>query len=188
MTVVYADDAPVPGEERMLNYERVLAAAAPVPDAEAGDDELAGIFYTGGTTGRSKGVMLSHRNLMSNARNMLAEGMAGEDTVYLNVAPMFHLANAAAMYMHFLAGGSHAVLRAFTPERLAQTIERYKVTDVLLVPTMIQMFVDDPSTGKLRPLLAASGSSTAPPHQRGADGSRDPEAADDEVHAGLRYD
>jgi long-chain acyl-CoA synthetase len=148
LTVVYADDAAVPGEERMLNYERVLAAAAPVPDAEAGDDELAGIFYTGGTTGRSKGVMLSHRNLTSNARNMLAEGMAGEDTVYLNVAPMFHLANAAAMYMHFLAGGSHAVLRAFTPERLAQTIERYKVTDVLLVPTMIQMFVDDPSTGK----------------------------------------
>jgi long-chain acyl-CoA synthetase len=61
---------------------------------------------------------------------------------------MFHLANAAAMYIHFLAGGSQAVLRGFTPERLAQTIERFKVTDILLVPTMIQMFVDDPSTGR----------------------------------------
>ena len=54
----------------------------------------------------------------------------------------------AAMYTHFLAGGSQAVLRAFTPERLAQTIERFKVTDILLVPTMIQMFVDDPSTSR----------------------------------------
>jgi long-chain acyl-CoA synthetase len=148
LSVIYADDAPSPGSQALLDYESLLAGATPVADAEAGDDELAGIFYTGGTTGRSKGVMLSHRNLMANARNALAEGLAGENTVYLNVAPMFHLANAAAMYIHFLAGGSQAVLRAFTPERLAQTIERFKVTDILLVPTMIQMFVDDPSTSR----------------------------------------
>jgi len=148
LSVIYADDAPPPGAPAPPDYEDLLADAAPVADAEAGDDELAGIFYTGGTTGRSKGVMLSHRNLMANARNALAEGMAGENTVYLNAAPMFHLANAGAMYLHFLAGGSQAVLRGFTPERLARTIERFKVTDIVLVPTMIQMFVDDPSTGR----------------------------------------
>ncbi len=82
------------------------------------------------------------------AASGLALSLAGENTVYLNAAPMFHLANAAAMYLHFLAGGSQAVLRAFTPERLAQTIERFKVTEILLVPTMIQMFVDDPSTSR----------------------------------------
>ena len=127
---------------------KLVASATPVADAEAGDDELAGVFYTGGTTGRSKGVMLSHRNLMATARNMLAERLAGENAVFLHAAPMFHLANAADMYAHFLAGGSQAVLRAFTPEKLAQTIERLRVTDILLVPTMIQMFVDDPSTSR----------------------------------------
>lgn len=147
--LIYADDAPAaPGIERARSYERLLADAKAAPDAEAADSDLAGIFYTGGTTGRSKGVMLSHRNLMSNARNMLCERMAGENTTYLHVAPMFHLANAAAMYLHFLAGGSHAVLRTFTPTGLAQAIERFKITDVLLVPTMIQMFVDDPAAGK----------------------------------------
>ena len=115
LSVIYADDAPPPGSQALPDYESLLAGAAPVADAEAGDDELAGIFYTGGTTGRSKGVMLSHRNLMANARNALAEGLAGENTVYLNVAPMFHLANAAAMYIHFLAGGSQAVLRGVHP-------------------------------------------------------------------------
>src|SRR5271166_3313068 len=96
LPVIYADDVPAPGAQGLPDYEGLLAAAAPVADAEAGDDELAGIFYTGGTTGRSKGVMLSHRNLMANARNMLSDGLAGENTVYLNAAPMFHLANAAA--------------------------------------------------------------------------------------------
>ena len=146
LPVIYADEAPAPARRRCRTTTALLAAASPVADAEARDDELAGIFYTGGTTGRSKGVMLSHRNLMANARNMLAEGLGGQDTVHLNAAPMFHLANAAEMYVHFLAGGSQAVLRMFTPERLAQTIERFRVTDLLLVPTMIQMFVDDPST------------------------------------------
>jgi long-chain acyl-CoA synthetase len=117
----------------------------PVPDAEAGDGDLAGIFYTGGTTGRSKGVMLSHRNLMANSRNMLAERLTHENAVYLHAAPMFHLANSAEMYLNFLAGSSNAIVRAFTPDGVAQAIERYKVTHTLLVPTMVQMLVDHPS-------------------------------------------
>jgi long-chain acyl-CoA synthetase len=148
LTLVFADDAAVPEADGMADYEQLIAATAPVPDAEARDEDLAGVFYTGGTTGRSKGVMLSHRNLMSNARNMLADGLSTEDVVYLHVAPMFHLANAASMYMHLLSGGSHAFLRTFTPAGVARAIERFGITDVLLVPTMIQMFVDDPTATK----------------------------------------
>ena len=145
LTLVYADDARVAESDGMADYERLVAETPSVADAEARGDELAGVFYTGGTTGRSKGVMLSHRNLMSNALNMLAEGLSNADAVYLHAAPMFHLANAAAMYFHFLGGGSHVVLRTFTPAGLAEAIERRCVTDTLLVPTMIQMLVDDPA-------------------------------------------
>src|SRR5271155_418081 len=113
LAFVYADDLLQTRPEDAHDYEALVAGAKPVPDVEAAETDLAGIFYTGGTTGRSKGVMLSHRNLLANARNGLAEGLAGENTVYLNVAPMFHLVNAAAMYIHFLAGGSQAVLRGF---------------------------------------------------------------------------
>ena len=143
--VIYADDAPMKGlPGSTLDYERLLAAATPIPDADVPDKELAGIFYTGGTTGRSKGVMLSHHNLMSNARNMAAELNYDETSVYLHVAPMFHLADGAALFGYLLKGATHAVLRTFTPEGVAQAIERFRVTDVLLVPTMIQMFVDHP--------------------------------------------
>jgi long-chain acyl-CoA synthetase len=143
--LIYADDAPVSGlPETALLYEQIIAAASPVADAEVSEGELCGIFYTGGTTGRSKGVMLSHRNLLSNARNMLAEGLSNDQAIYLHAAPMFHLANAAEMYLNFLAGSTHAIVRGFTPDGVAQAIEKFRVTQTLLVPTMIQMLVDHP--------------------------------------------
>ena len=60
-------------------------------------DDLAGVFYTGGTTGRSKGVMLSHDNLLTSAMGTLAtEHSLSVDGSYLHAAPMFHLADLAA--------------------------------------------------------------------------------------------
>jgi long-chain acyl-CoA synthetase len=144
--LVHADDGPAPAG--MLDLETLIAGAKPIEDARVPDTDLCGIFYTGGTTGRSKGVMLSHRNLMSNARNMLAEGILSNGGTYLHAAPMFHLANVAGMYAHLLAGSAHAVVRAFAPEATAQAVERFKVTETLLVPTMIQMLVDHPSLEK----------------------------------------
>ena len=57
---------------------------------------------------------------------------------------MFHLANGSAMYSTLLNAGTNAIIKAFSPEAVAQAIERYRVTHALLVPTMIQMFVDHP--------------------------------------------
>jgi long-chain acyl-CoA synthetase len=146
--VVYADDAPQTRPEGALDYETLVAEAAPIPDVEAPENDLAGIFYTGGTTGRSKGVMLSHRNLVSNARNGLAFAPDLSNPCYLHAAPMFHLADVGVMNAALLLGGTHAFIRMFTPEAVARAIEKFRVTDVLLVPTMIQMFVDQPDLSK----------------------------------------
>jgi long-chain acyl-CoA synthetase len=143
--LVYADDGQAPSG--VAGYDDMIEAAAPVPDAMRGSDDLAGIFYTGGTTGRSKGVMLSHRNLMANAFNSLAEGLFSGDSIYLHAAPMFHLANGAAMYSLMLSGGTNVLIRGFAPEPVMQAIERYRVNEILLVPTMIQMLVDHPAIG-----------------------------------------
>jgi len=60
-TVIHAGDGPAPSGA--LDYEDLIATAKPVADAHRGGSELAGVFYTGGTTGFPKGVMLSHDNL-----------------------------------------------------------------------------------------------------------------------------
>jgi len=143
LTLMFADDVDVPAG--MENYEDVIARSQPVADAMRKGDELAGIFYTGGTTGRSKGVMLSHQNLMANALNTLGEGMFPASSIYLHAAPMFHLANGAAMYSLLLSGGSNVIIQSFSPEGVMAAIEKERVTDVLLVPTMIQMLVDHPA-------------------------------------------
>lgn len=150
--LVYADDAPDARPEGALDYEKLVADAAPIPDVEAAETELAGIFYTGGTTGRSKGVMLSHRNLLASARNNLfvSGQYVDKDPThrYLHVAPMFHLADLAAMHSALLVGTTHAIIRMFTPDGLALAIERFRVSRTLLVPTMVQMFVDQPGFDK----------------------------------------
>jgi long-chain acyl-CoA synthetase len=142
LTLLHADNGEPPGG--VAGYESLLAVGTAIPDAMAGRDDLAGIFYTGGTTGRSKGVMLSHGNLMANALQSLAEGLSSRDAIYLHAAPMFHLANGSAMYTTLLNAGTNAIIKAFSPEAAAQAIERFRVTHTLLVPTMIQMFVDHP--------------------------------------------
>ncbi|HEY1944604.1 MAG TPA: long-chain fatty acid--CoA ligase [Roseiarcus sp.] len=145
LVLVYADD----GEpaDRALAYEALVSRSEPIPDAMRQGADLAGVFYTGGTTGRSKGVMLSHANLMANAFNSLCERPVTGEAIYLHAAPMFHLANAGAMYTLLLRGGTNVMIPMFTPEGALAIIEKERVTDTVLVPTMIQMMVDHPRFG-----------------------------------------
>ncbi len=143
LRLLFADDTGAPAG--VEDYEALIARSEPIPDAMRKGEDLSGIFYTGGTTGRSKGVMLSHQNLMANALNALGEGMFPASSIYLHAAPMFHLANGAAMYSLMLSGGSNVIVQSFTPEGVMAAIQKERVTDTLLVPTMIQMLVDHPA-------------------------------------------
>ncbi len=145
LRLVFADEEGAP--DGAADYEALIASTMPIADAMRSADDLAGIFYTGGTTGRSKGVMLSHGNLMADAFNVLAEGLFPFNSVYLHAAPMFHLANGAAMYALMLSGGSNVIIPSFSPPAVMHAIEHYKVNEILLVPTMIQMLVDHPAIG-----------------------------------------
>ncbi|CAE6821772.1 long-chain-fatty-acid--CoA ligase [Paraburkholderia domus] len=138
--IIYAGDGETP--EGMLNYEALVADSEPMEDAYRHGDDLAGIFYTGGTTGVPKGVMLSHTNLVSSSCNQLMAGTLDEGTTMLHVMPMFHLACFASINGVFLSAGTHAVLRAFEPGAMMAAIAETSITHVLLAPTMIQMGLD----------------------------------------------
>ena len=138
--VFLGDEAPA----GTLAWEE-LAAGPAVPDANRGDDDLAGLFYTGGTTGRSKGVMLSHRNLVVNALQIAPVlGIDAGDRI-LHTAPMFHIADWVVCMAAAQAGARNWFRPAFEPVDVMATIERERIQKLLLVPTMIAMIVNHPA-------------------------------------------
>jgi long-chain acyl-CoA synthetase len=119
-------------------YEALLEGAQEVPwDDERGDADLAGIFYTGGTTGAPKGVMLTHGNLVANAFAFMACWPFSPDTNWLVVAPLFHAAGTIGALATVWAGGNHVVLGPFHPGRFLDVVEAEHVTATLVVPAMM---------------------------------------------------
>lgn len=146
LRVVVGMDGAVPDVDDVLDYESLIAAQEPVPDAYRRGDSLAGIFYTGGTTGRSKGVMLSHRNLMSAQIGIIAgyEFWPARGRM-LYTAPMFHIAALSGWVVEMILGGSHVFLKAFDTKEVLRSIEEHRISSIPLVPTMLQMLIEDPT-------------------------------------------
>lgn len=146
-TLVHCGDGPVP--EGMHGHDGLIAAHEPVEDLRAGGDRLAGLFYTGGTTGFPKGVMLSHDNILSSCLNsQVTAGDAGVDGRTLHSAPLFHLAGLATWNNQNVLGGSHLFLPGFEPLEVLDAVQRHRPTTLLLVPAMIQMLVDHSEAAK----------------------------------------
>lgn len=119
-------------------YDALLEAAN---ETELGvgitDDSLAGLFYTGGTTGASKGVMLTHRNLIANMFHFMTMSPPAADSVFLIMAPLFHAAGSNGVLGGIWTGSCQVPLNVFDPATALDFIEKYKVTHTLGVPTMI---------------------------------------------------
>jgi acyl-CoA synthetase (AMP-forming)/AMP-acid ligase II len=124
-----------------LPYERLLEKAAERPFRDGDDDDLATLNFSGGTTGAPKATMLRHRNLLTAAQNMIHGFEIGPDAVFLNVRPLWPIAQINLM-SHIVAGATVVLGRRFDPERFATLVASTGTTRTSLVPTQLVRVLD----------------------------------------------
>jgi acyl-CoA synthetase (AMP-forming)/AMP-acid ligase II len=103
-------------------------------------DAVFAVFPTGGTTGKSKGVVINNRNIYTMYQNFYAHFNYHDDTCHLVVAPMTHSAGLIGS-AHFARGGCNAIMSKAAPDLICDAIEKYRVTHVFLPPTVVYMML-----------------------------------------------
>ncbi|UXY23107.1 o-succinylbenzoate--CoA ligase [Streptomyces cynarae] len=127
-------------------YEELLAGASDEPiDQPVPLDDTCIIMYTSGTTGRPKGAMLTHGNLVWNAFNVLVDHDLIADERALVSAPLFHTAGLNMLTLPvLLKGGTCVLVESFDPEATFDLIERHRITFMFGVPTMFDQVARHP--------------------------------------------
>ncbi|MBW7851602.1 MAG: AMP-binding protein [Rhodospirillales bacterium] len=118
--------------------------APPAPPVDP--EDIAGIYFTGGTTGRPKGVMLSHRSWAYTYWMESFDFDIGWNETFVFTTPLTH-AGGCLILPVLLRGGRCVVVDHFEPDLLLDTIARERATSTLLVPTMIYALLDHPRLG-----------------------------------------
>ena len=131
-------------------YDQLLEKYPPVPFDYLSIDEnaIAELFYTSGTSGDPKGVMLSHRTVYLHALNVLAIHRITDQTVQLHTIPLFHANGWGCAHTVTAVGGAHVMLRKFDPLQVCQLVQTERVTSFAIVPTMGTVLVNLPELGR----------------------------------------
>ena len=133
-----SDGAGVPLEAWSADCEGTFITGPEEPE------DLLALFPTGGTTGKPKSVMMTHRAIETMFANFWAAFNYHDDTHHLVVAPMTHSAGIMGM-AHFSRGGTNYMMEAADPEGILQAIQQYGITHFFIPPTIMYMMLALPN-------------------------------------------
>lgn len=140
--LIHAGEGPTP--DGLLSLEALVSKADPLSEWECREEDVACLYYSGGTTGQAKGVMLTHGNVFANALNFaIATGVTDEDR-FLHCGPLFHVASGSRVFNAGTFGAASIIMPRFEATQVLEHIERHRITFVSLVPTMLNTLVNLP--------------------------------------------
>ena len=154
--------------EKHDSYETLIKNNPPLksPSLNISEESIAQLYYTSGTTGQPKGVVLTHKNNYTHTLGTIKELDLNENDNWLHVSPMFHLADAWAVWSITKTGGTHIIVSEFNPENVLRIMETEKVTISNFIPTLLNILVNYQETDKFNyshlRLIMSGGAPIAP--------------------------
>ncbi|MFN2614150.1 MAG: long-chain fatty acid--CoA ligase [Actinomycetota bacterium] len=135
-----------PAEEQVVGFDELVASATEtIPIVDRTDDDLAVISYTSGTTGRPKGVTLTHGNMLFNAQNSAKVSNIKDGDVSIGVLPLAHLFGLGNTLVGQLFKITGILLPWFTAEGFFEAVSRHRAVSSSVVPTMLQYMLGHPA-------------------------------------------
>ena len=128
----------------LLPLDELLRAEPLLEPVPVDEDDLAALLFTGGTTGSSKGVMLTHRNVATDAEAGVQATGLSEGDVGLTALPLAHGYGMVASATGLFVKGFGVILRWFEPTQFLEAIPKFGVTRIAVVPTMLQYLLQMP--------------------------------------------
>ena len=136
-------------ERESMTYNEIVSCCSAVPPAVSIDeDDVAVLGYTGGTTGKPKGVMTTHRNIITSCYNTALERGISLNDIFLNVPPVFHAGGANSMFAFAFLGATNVFLNTSSIDLILKAVKEHRITNFVLVPTMIMSLLENPNIGR----------------------------------------
>lgn len=132
-------------------FNKLESKSKKAPDIAIGENDEAALLYTAGTTGNPKGVMLTHKNLYSNAKAASKTAkilQVKTGRVALGILPFSHAFGFTMMNVALMLGDKNVLLPYFDPVKVLEAIEKYKVTHSAMVPAMFHALYHHPDADK----------------------------------------
>jgi acyl-CoA synthetase (AMP-forming)/AMP-acid ligase II len=135
------------GEHKgMPFYEDLLTSSSPDEvTTEIGDDDITMLMYTAGTTGRPKGVPLTHNGFVSYVLDNVEPASPEIEEKNLLTVPLYHVAGMQAVLAAMYGGRTLVMMKQFEVTEWMETVQEEKATRAMLVPTMLKRIIDDPA-------------------------------------------
>ena len=137
-----------PKDEIPYYEDLIESAGSDEAAADVGDDDVTILMYTAGTTGRPKGVPLTHSGFVSYILGNVEPASPESEEKNLLTVPLYHVAGMQAVLAGIYGGRTLVIMRQFEVQEWLKTAQEEKVTRAMLVPTMLKWVIEDPDFQK----------------------------------------